>query len=338
MFVFADRAFFSVTNVPKRYNIKVSQTNYSYSFLSYICIMQKEDLLHLEKLMNFLAIHFLKKGTWKNVSKAEWSYVVAELNGLLQERNRKQKIKKDPDLFGANYLYEHLVVNKLRVAANKKNTTGISNPNLGKLSNIVQVLGYDNYIDFINSNNETFSFNDLKIDIPKATINTKLLDELIGLWYSYNRNLPDNPEEINEERIWRSSVEIYKSESLGEYLVERSGGDNHKYYGKITAYADYVFIIMNSNTFIRQRHFISRLKDINEKLKQPNYSVNEMHFISTCISFNQEPIALFEIFQKAKSTKNFIADSISFPIESNELPAGVVTYLKDAEGNRINYR
>jgi hypothetical protein len=300
--------------------------------------MNKEDLGHLEKLMNFLAGNFLKKRSWKDVSKSEWTYIVEELNGLLQERDRKQRIKKESDLFGANYLYEHLIINKLKAYENKKDLSALSKPNLSKLSRIVQVLGYDSYIDFINSHNEIFSFNDLKIDIPKAAINHKLLDELVGLWYSYNRNLPDNPERINEERIWRSSVEIYKSESTGEYFIERSGGDNHKYYGKITSYADYIFIIMNSNTFIRQRHFISRLKDIGEKLKQPNYRIEEVHFISTCISFNQEPIALFEIFQKVNTTKNYVADSVSFPIESNELPAGVVAYLRDTEGNRINYR
>jgi hypothetical protein len=54
--------------------------------------MNREDLLHLEKLMNFLASNFLKKKSWKDVSKSEWTYIVDELNGLLQERNRKQKI------------------------------------------------------------------------------------------------------------------------------------------------------------------------------------------------------------------------------------------------------
>ncbi|NML37346.1 hypothetical protein HHL17_09060 [Chitinophaga sp. G-6-1-13] len=300
--------------------------------------MKKEDLLHLEKLMNFLAVHFIRKNAWKDVSKSEWTYITEELNRLLEEQNRKNRIRKEADLLGANYLYEHLIINKLKACDGKKSMDGTSKPNLGKLSRIVQVLGYDNYFDFINSHKETFSFNDLKIEIPKATVNTRLLDELIGFWYSFNRNLPDNPDKINEERIWRSSVEIYKSEASGEYLIERSGGDNHKYYGKITAYADYVFIIMNSNTFIRQRHFISRLKDINEKLKQPDYKLSEMHFISTCISFNQEPIALFEIFQKVNNTKNFVADSVSFLIESEELPAAVVAHLKNTEGNRINYR
>lgn len=300
--------------------------------------MKKEDLLHLEKLMNFLAAHFVRKNAWKDVSKSEWTYIAEELNRLLEEHNKRHKIRKDADLLGTNYLYEHLIINKLKAYEGKKNIVGASKPNLSKLSRIVQVLGYDNYFDFINSHKEAFSFNDLKIEIPKATVNTKLLDELIGFWYSFNRNLPDNPDKINEERIWRSSVEIYKSEASGEYLIERSGGDNHKYYGKITAYADYVFIIMNSNTFIRQRHFISRLKDINEKLKQPDYKLNEMHFISTCISFNQEPIALFEIFQKVNNTKNFVTDSVSFLMESKELPPGVVAHLKNTEGNRINYR
>jgi hypothetical protein len=112
--------------------------------------------------------------------------------------------------------------------------------------------------------------------------------------------------QAKEDRIWRSAMEIYKSETTGEYFIERSGGDHHKYFGKVTAYSDYVFIIMNSNTFIRQRHFISRIKDSKEKLKNPEYKLHELHFISTCISFNQEPIALFEIFRKA-DRKTFIS-------------------------------
>ncbi|MGN7787445.1 hypothetical protein ACTJIJ_23125 [Niabella sp. 22666] len=300
--------------------------------------MKKEDIFHLEKLMNYLASHFLKKVSWKDVSKTEWLAVAEELNKLWMRRAKQQKIRQSSGLFGTNYLYEHLVLGKLRNYAEKKSLTGIGKPNLGKLNNMVQLLGYEHYIEFINSHTEAFGFNDLKISIPKAVENTKLLDELVGYWYSYNRNLPDDPGKMHEERIWRSALEIYKAESSGEYLVERSGGDNHKYYGKVTAYADYVFIIMNSNTFIRQRHFISRLKDINEKLKQPHYKLNELHFISTCISFNQEPIALFEIFQKVRNGKNFVADSISFPVESNELPANVTAYLKDTGENRINYR
>jgi len=64
-------------------------------------------------------------------------------------------------------------------------------PNLAKLSLIVKVLGYINYIDFINSNTEAFNFNDLKINMNSAKQNTLLLDRLVGCWYSYNRNLPD---------------------------------------------------------------------------------------------------------------------------------------------------
>ena len=94
---------------------------------------------------------------------------------------------------------------------------------------------------------------------------------------------------------------------------------------------------MNSNTFIRQRHFISRIKDIKEKLKNPEYKLYELHFISTCISFNQEPIALFEIFQKAER-KNFIPDSISFPIDSDEIPDSIIKQLEDTEANRIAYK
>jgi hypothetical protein len=82
---------------------------------------------------------------------------------------------------------------------------------------------------------------------------------------------------------------------------------------------------------------ISRIKDIKEKLKNAEYKLHELHFISTCISFNQEPIALFEIFQKA-DRKTFLADSVSFPIDSEEIPASIVKQLKDTEANRIDYK
>ncbi|WP_228433865.1 hypothetical protein [Chryseobacterium polytrichastri] len=72
-------------------------------------------------------------------------------------------------------------------------------------------------------------------------------------------------------------------------------------------------------------------------MKNPEYKLHEFHFISTCISFNQEPIALFEIFQKA-DRKTFVPDSISFPIESEEIPKSIVQQLEDTESNRIDYR
>jgi hypothetical protein len=298
--------------------------------------MKKEDILHLEKLMNFLSLHFLKKNHWEDVSKTEWSYIVAELNDLIINENSDKNIKKEADVLGLNYLYEHLIINKLKKHYQNENSA-ISKPNLAKLSLIVKVLGYSNYIDFINSNTESFNFNDLRIDMNNVKQNTELLDRLVGCWYSYNRNLPENPSQAKDDRIWRSAMEIYKSETSGEYFVERSGGDRHKYFGKITAYSDYVFIIMNSNTFIRQRHFISRIKDINEKIKNPEYKLYELHFISTCISFNQEPIALFEIFQKA-DRKNFMPNSISFPIDSDEIPTSIIKQLEDTEANRIDYK
>ncbi|UFH30586.1 hypothetical protein LNP04_11415 [Chryseobacterium sp. C-71] len=298
--------------------------------------MKKEDILHLEKLMNFLSLHFLKKNHWEDVSKTEWSYIVAELNDLIIRENTDKNIKKEADILGSNYLYEHLIINKLKKYYQNENSV-ISKSNLAKLSLIVKVLGYSNYIDFINSNTESFNFNDLRIDMNNVKQNTELLDRLVGCWYSYNRNLPENPSQAKDDRIWRSAMEIYKSETSGEYFVERSGGDRHKYFGKITAYSDYVFIIMNSNTFIRQRHFISRIKDINEKIKIPEYKLYELHFISTCISFNQEPIALFEIFQKA-DRKNFMPDSISFPIDSDEIPPSIIKQLEDTEANRIDYK
>ncbi|WP_294331174.1 hypothetical protein [uncultured Chryseobacterium sp.] len=298
--------------------------------------MKKEDVIHLEKLMNFLGMQFLKKHRWEDVSKTEWSYIAAELNDLIIKEYEEKGIKKKADFLGSNYLYEHLVINKLKKYNQNENAV-LSKPNLAKLSMIVKVLGYSSYIDFINSNTESFNFNDLRIEMNNVKQNTELLDRLAGCWYSYNRNLPENPLQAKDNRIWRSATEIYKSETTGEYFIERSGGDHHKYFGKVTAYSDYVFIIMNSNTFIRQRHFISRIKDIKEKLKNPEYKLHELHFISTCISFNQEPIALFEIFQKA-DRKTFVTDSISFPIESDEIPKSIVQQLEDTESNRIDYK
>ncbi|MDR6405000.1 MULTISPECIES: hypothetical protein [Chryseobacterium] len=298
--------------------------------------MKKEDILHLEKLMNFLSLYFLKKNSWQDVTKTEWSYIGAELNDLIINDSTEKNIKKEPELLGSNYLYEHLIINKLKKFYQNESVVS-SKPNLTKLSLIVNVLGYSNYIDFINSNTETFNFNDLRIDMNNVKQNTALLDRLVGCWYSYNRNLPENISQAKDDRIWRSAMEIYKSETSGEYFIERSGGDRHKYFGKVTAYSDYVFIIMNSNTFIRQRHFISRIKDIKEKLKNPDYKLHELHFISTCISFNQEPIALFEIFQKAER-KTFVPDSISYPIDSDEIPKSIIKQLEDTESNRIDYR
>ncbi len=298
--------------------------------------MKKEDILHLEKLMNFLGLHFLKKPYWEDVSKTEWSYIVSELNDLITADYHEKGTGMKPELLGSNYLYEHLIINKLKKYRRNENAA-LSRPNLAKLSLMVRVLGYSSYIDFINSHTESFNFNDLRIDMNNVKQNTELLDRLVGCWYSYNRNLPESPLHTKDNRVWRSATEIYKSETTGEYLIERSGGDRHKYFGKITAYSDYVFIIMNSNTFIRQRHFISRIKDIKEKLKNPEYKLHELHFISTCISFNQEPIALFEIFRKA-DRKTFVSDSVSFPIDSDEIPKSIVEQLEDIESNRMDYR
>ncbi len=194
-------------------------------------------------------------------------------------------------------------------------------------------LGYNSYIDFINNATDNFSFHELKINIPLAESNTRLLDNLVGYWYCYNRNLPEHPEVPQGERVWRSAMEIYKSG--GEYLVERTGKDHHLYYGKITSYADYVFIIMNSTTFIRQRHFIGRLKDVNDHIRQPGFRVDQMNFVSTCVSFNEEPIALYEIFDRVQHVRDFEKTSVDLALDSKHLPKHIRTHLKDARLNRI---
>ena len=100
---------------------------------------------------------------------------------------------------GTNYLYEHLVINKLKKFYQNENAT-LNKPNLAKLSLIVRALGYSNYIDFINSNTELFNFSDLKIEINNVNMNTALLDSLIGCWYSYNRNYSENPQQAKRRQ------------------------------------------------------------------------------------------------------------------------------------------
>ncbi len=297
--------------------------------------MIQSEIDGLVILMNFLATNFIKKPNWKDVSKAEWCFVADTLNEMFLANQKKLHIKNTKPLLGTNYLYEHIIINKLIVATKTKNIQNIAAPQLSKLTAITQVLGYSNYFEFIDKHSNTFNFDDLKINIPNTNTNKLLLDALVGHWYSYNRNLPDNPKKSKEERIWRSAVEIYASNNGNEYLIERSGGDQHKYYGKVTAFDDYIFIIMNSNTFIRQRHFIGRINDVKEKLKQPNYVLQQIHFISTCISFNKEPIALFEIFERVAKIKDFVNASIDYPIQSDEIPKHILVQIKDANKNRI---
>lgn len=295
--------------------------------------MSREELQNLERLMNYIAHHFLKKRKWEDVSKIEWTHISGEFNGLLKKQQKARKVSIEPVVLGDNYFYEHLVIKKLKPWKSRKSIAAISSPNFTKLNIIVGALGYNNYIDFINNSTESFSFHELKINIPLATVNTALLENLVGYWYCYNRNLPFRSENETEERIWRSALEIYKSGD--EYLVERTGKDNHMYYGKITSYANYIFIIMNSTTFIRQRHFIGRLKDIEDKIKTPGYVINELNFISTCVSFNEEPIALYEIFDRVAHVKNFQKVSVDLALNSPLLPKHIMVHLKDRQQNRI---
>ncbi len=295
--------------------------------------MTKEELRNLERLMNYMAHQMLRKTKWEDVSKIEWANVSDELNALLKRQQKAKKVITNTPQFGANYFYEHLVLKKLKHWKAKKNIAIISSPNFSKLNQISLALGYTNYIDFINNATEGFSFHELKINVPLAPINEALLDHLIGFWYCYNRNLPYQDKQQSEERIWRSAMEIYKSGD--EYLVERTGKDNHMYYGKITSYAEYVFIIMNSTTFIRQRHFIGRLKDVAHNIKQKGFSVDHINFVSTCVSFNEEPIALYEIFDRVPHIRQYEKKSIDLPINSEQVPEHIKLHLKDAVLNRI---
>ncbi|SEW31904.1 hypothetical protein [Chitinophaga arvensicola] len=295
--------------------------------------MSREELLNLERLMNYVAYQYLKKISWEDVSKTEWTYIVHEFNAIIEKQQRSRKISAAPSLFGDNYFYEHLIIRKLKAAKNNSALHSLGSPNFSKLNVIAVALGFGSYIDFINNSTEVYPFHELKINVPLATVNQPLLDHLVGYWYCYNRNLPFKSGKKAAERIWRSSLEIYKSGE--EYLVERTGRDNHMYYGKITSYANYIFIIMNSTTFIRQRHFIGRLKDVEDNMKRPGYVINELNFVSTCVSFNEEPIALYEIFHRVAKLKDFEKTSVDLAFDSPLLPKHILLHLKDSEQNRI---
>ncbi|MBZ4188572.1 hypothetical protein [Niabella beijingensis] len=293
--------------------------------------MTREALQDLERLMNYMAVYFLKKNEWAAVSKAEWAGVSEELRLRLQQK-KETSMRRDTAL-GDHYLYEHLIIRRLKPWKSGKPAAGISSPNFSKLGGIARALGYESYIDFINNTAASFSFHELKINIPLGVANNVLLDHLVGYWYCYNRNLPLTTDKPAEERVWRSAMEIYKSGD--EYFVERTGKDNHMYYGKITSYGEYVFIIMNSTTFIRQRHFIGRLKDASEKLRYKSFCVEQMNFVSTCVSFNEEPIALYEIFDRVKRVQDFEKISVDLPLGSPGLPEYIRMHLNDITLNRI---
>lgn len=280
--------------------------------------------------MNYLSYHFLKKNSWEDISKSEWAGITAELNQL---QKGKGDFPAGISLLGDHYLYEHIVIRKLRAWKSRKSIATISSPNFSRLNTITRLLGYNGYMDFLNNATDQFSFHELKINIPSIPPNTALLDHLTGYWYCYNRNLPLDSGGGQGERVWRSAMEIYKSG--GEYLVERTGKDNHLYYGKITSYADFVFMIMNSTTFIRQRHFIGKLRDASNGLKHKDFRIDQMNLVSTCVSFNEEPIALYEIFDRVKHVRDFERCSVDLPLDSSALPPHVLTHLKDIQLNRL---
>lgn len=285
----------------------------------------------LEDLVNRLVLKWVShRSSWEKVEKGIWTDISEEINFFLNPQE-----KKDGEKIGDTYIYEHLIINKLLLWKTDKPILDIPSPKHGKLNLIARALGFRNYIHFINSRLQKFNFGVLRIGFPDdIERNLRLLENLEGNWYSYNRNLPFPVGQEGEERIWRSAVIISKH---GEnFLVERSGKDNHRYYGKVNAYSDYVFIIMNSNTFIRQRHFISRIKGISADLKSsPNYKIPLLSLVSTCISFNEEPIALYEIFERQVDEENFSNATVDLPLDSPEIPKHILTHLRDIGSNRI---
>jgi small nuclear ribonucleoprotein (snRNP)-like protein len=297
--------------------------------------METRELENLEKFVNRILSKVKVDESWEQVEKAEWIDIAKEINFFFKQQNKnfKQQNKNEEKDIGDTYIYEHLIVNKLRRWKANQPIEDISSPKHGKLNVIARALGYRNYINFIISTSEKFNFDVLRIEFSDLLRNKPLLENLTGNWYSYNRNLPYPIGNEGEERIWRSAVVIRQAGE--DFLVERSGKDNHKYFGKVNAYDEYVFIVMNSNTFIRQRHFISRIKDISTRLKDPNFKIWMLSLVSTCISFNGEPIALYEIFDRQGDEEDFSNSTIDLPLNSPDIPQHILTHLRDIGSNRI---
>jgi hypothetical protein len=75
--------------------------------------MSKDELAQLERLMNYIAHHFIRKNRWEDVSKAEWIYISSEFNKLLQKH---KQLQQEAAFLGDNYFYEHLIIKRLKTA------------------------------------------------------------------------------------------------------------------------------------------------------------------------------------------------------------------------------
>ncbi len=293
--------------------------------------MPAQEIENLEKLVCYMAYHYVRKAEWQDVTKSEWLSITDTLNENLSRATSGKKIQ-DSSTIGENYIYEHIIIKKLKPWRLTGQLQAV--PHWNKLNLIASALGFEGYIDFINNAATENHFNEIRIDLPHAGgMNTALLDNLVGHWYSYNRNLAFEKGRNADTRIWRSAMEIFRVND--EYCIERTGMDSHKYYGKVTAYGNYLFILMNSTTFIRQRHFIAHLKTEVSKLRQPTYRVSRINLISTCVSFNEEPIALHEIFERVTDLKKFVKASIDFDLDSSEIPPYVLQHLSSVEKTRL---
>jgi hypothetical protein len=98
--------------------------------------MTKDELAHLERLMNYIAHHFIKKSSWEDVSKAEWLYISAEFNKLMQ---KGKQLQEEAAFLGDNYFYEHLIIKRLKAAKVGKALAGISSPNFGKMNTMTAI-------------------------------------------------------------------------------------------------------------------------------------------------------------------------------------------------------
>jgi hypothetical protein len=104
--------------------------------------MTKESVQHLEILMNHLAFHFLKKSKWPDVSKIEWMHITEELNRAMARRQKGRRVAASAAL-GEHYLYEHIIIKKLKAWKAKAPLAGIGVPNFSKLNLIAGALGYE---------------------------------------------------------------------------------------------------------------------------------------------------------------------------------------------------
>lgn len=70
-------------------------------------------------------------------------------------------------------------------------------------------------------------------------------------------------------------------------------------------------------------------------MRHGSAAIDQLKFVSTCVSFNEEPIALYEVFDRVKKGVEFEKRSVGLPIDSPALPENIRKLLEDVRLNRL---